>query len=468
MLLLPLEVGSWKMESGRRKVEDGKWKTEGGRWKAEDKLELEVGTLKAYSAKNFNFGLDVLGKRHMGLFSGNWKSQPNELLSAFCFPRLRSLTFQQLASNWGGGVPTREIADVQRLGVVVGHAWAHAGVSGPGSGRLYSWLYMCAAQHLIWTDLQELAPYSPVDQAYVRLMSTGVRIVVAPATMATLAVPCQMDNKTSVGMELFVACTDAVQTARLATRLALAQAQAPQLLLLRLLRRPAMLSLITGKTLGVSKLVAPTIVWRDQFLRSGVDESAGFSGRMQALLANIITKGILPITGAGNLHENGIDAWPANFASTANGASAALPELLVVGGVLTDSGTDGAGNGVRVYSYDTAKNLPHVYAPAYNVLVADGNLRGDHPPSGTRSTMGTSDSAALTAGLAAYYLKLAQAGVYDFAQTPIGLKNWIISQAWERNPGVPAIWSGVIPDDNACEWTPPALVKRGLGAIMAR
>ncbi|KFY94278.1 hypothetical protein V500_03359 [Pseudogymnoascus sp. VKM F-4518 (FW-2643)] len=237
----------------------------------------------------------------------------------------------------------------------------------------------------------------------------------------------------------------------------------------------AMLSLITGKTLGVSKLVAPTIVRvprrvirqgamggatfedyieglgkicddltttstvvkglllmslafpRDQFLRSGFDESAGFSGRMQALLANIITKGILPITGAGNLHENGIDAWPANFAGTANGASAALPELLVVGGVLTDSGTDGAGNGVRVYSYDTAKNLPHVYAPAYNVLVAD-----------------------------------------DFAQTPIGLKNWIISQAWERKPGVPAIWSGVIPDDNACEWTPPALVKRGLDAIMAR
>lgn len=85
-----------------------------------------------------------------------------------------------------------------------------------------------------------------------------------------------------------------------------------------------------------------------------------------------------------------------------------------------------------------------------------------------KTSQGTSDSAALTTGLAAYYLKLAQAGVYDFPQTPIGPKNWIISQAWERKPGIPGIWSGVILDDNACEWTPPAPAKRGLDAIMAR
>lgn len=52
-------------------------------------------------------------------------------------------------------------------------------------------------------------------------MSTGVRIVVARPTMATLAVPRQMGKKTFVGMELSVACTDAVQMARHATRLAL-------------------------------------------------------------------------------------------------------------------------------------------------------------------------------------------------------------------------------------------------------
>lgn len=110
----------------------------------------------------------------------------------------------------------------------------------------------------------------------------------------------------------------------------------------------AMLSLITGKTLSVSKRVAPIVVRvprrairkgggggatyedyieglgkicddltttstvvkglllmslsfkRKRFLRKGVDKSAGFSGRMQALLANIIRKGILPITGTGN------------------------------------------------------------------------------------------------------------------------------------------------------------------------
>lgn len=110
----------------------------------------------------------------------------------------------------------------------------------------------------------------------------------------------------------------------------------------------SMLSLITGKTLGVSKGVAPIIVRvprratrkgnsgsstfedyieglgkicddltatgnsvkglllmsllfpRNLFLRSGVDESAGFSRRMKALLAYIIKNGILPVVGAGN------------------------------------------------------------------------------------------------------------------------------------------------------------------------
>lgn len=108
-----------------------------------------------------------------------------------------------------------------------------------------------------------------------------------------------------------------------------------------------MLSLVTGELMGVSKGVQPTLVrmprrrtgegsggatfedWieglsrinddlegssdetsaiilmatffpRRRFQVQGQDQSAGFSGRMRQLLLDLVSKGALPITGAGN------------------------------------------------------------------------------------------------------------------------------------------------------------------------
>ncbi|PON19210.1 hypothetical protein C2W62_03895, partial [Candidatus Entotheonella serta] len=39
---------------------------------------------------------------------------------------------------------------------------------------------------------------------------------------------------------------------------------------------------------------------RSQLVRNRVDYSAGFSGRMQQLLEDQVSKGVLPVTGSGN------------------------------------------------------------------------------------------------------------------------------------------------------------------------
>lgn len=105
-----------------------------------------------------------------------------------------------------------------------------------------------------------------------------------------------------------------------------------------------MLSLVTGKTVGVSKSAKPVIIRmprrnslggatpedyieglskvnddlqgkstearaillmsllfpRSLFMRDRVDQSAGFSGRMQQLLADLGQRGVLIVTGSGN------------------------------------------------------------------------------------------------------------------------------------------------------------------------
>ncbi|KAJ6438808.1 Copalyl diphosphate synthase-like protein [Purpureocillium lavendulum] len=117
---------------------------------------------------------------------------------------------------------------------------------------------------------------------------------------------------------------------------------------------------------------------RVKFVRNKVDYSAGFSGRMEQLLNNLVTKGVVPVTGAGNGQSGKIDGWPANFG--AKGGT--VPELLVVGGI--DSLAF-----YRYGNYDPAKGLPHVYAPGDHVKAADWNkILWDSSP--LKDTMGTS------------------------------------------------------------------------------
>ncbi|KAI1090773.1 peptidase S8/S53 domain-containing protein [Rostrohypoxylon terebratum] len=251
----------------------------------------------------------------------------------------------------------------------------------------------------------------------------------------------------------------------------------------------AMLSLVTGKTLGISKGVKPYIIrmprrhipgplqegrpghatnedWLEgvsrvndhlaerirtakaitllafhipqrSFHRNGVDHSAGFDARMRFLLMDLVRKGALPITGSGNAFKPTIDGFPANYGRSDYDP---IPEVLVVRGVHPTSFN-------LAYQTDFAQGLPHIFAPALNVRCAEGNhdlwniskfRRGD----------GTSCAAAITAGLAAYVLRLGQVNSdHTILNTPLSLKNYILSLSWSRmidhGRPLPAIWNGL-------------------------
>ncbi|KAI1390516.1 peptidase S8/S53 domain-containing protein [Hypoxylon trugodes] len=263
----------------------------------------------------------------------------------------------------------------------------------------------------------------------------------------------------------------------------------------------AMLSLVTGERLGVSKAVKPYLVrvprcrvptvtsgnassgatlehWleavskvcdhltetsaetkaimlmafqveRKALVRHGVDHAKGFDCRIFFLLQNLVSMGVLPITGAGNNTQMGnkIDGLPANFGRT--NYERQIPELLVVGGIHTTEFN-------LVAQTDFDRGLPHIFAPAFGLRVANGNYaqwaRRDGKDGEYRGTKGSSCAAAITAGLAAYFWRLVQIGSLGLAdKSPLGLKNYIISDElkWSRCSDVhgrelPAIWNGAI------------------------
>lgn len=120
------------------------------------------------------------------------------------------------------------------------------------------------------------------------------------------------------------------------------------------------------------------------------DESFGFEWRLHTLLEQIMAKGTIVVTGAGNLQSATIDGWPQNFGKTTGALR--LDELIVVGAVTPG---EPGGQDVLVYgSTDTINGLPHVYAPGYNMKVADGNRQlwsADQTEGIYRTGKGTSD-----------------------------------------------------------------------------
>ncbi|OTA53054.1 hypothetical protein K449DRAFT_402198 [Hypoxylon sp. EC38] len=163
---------------------------------------------------------------------------------------------------------------------------------------------------------------------------------------------------------------------------------------------------------------------RSMFMRDGIDKSDGFAARMRFLLKDLVSKGVLPVTGTGNNTQTGtvIDGFPANYGRKDYDP---IPEILVVGGVHS-----------TVFALcsqtDFDHGLPHIFAPGAGVKCADGNC-----------------AAAITVGLAAYFLRLAQIGHLKIDKSPLGLKNYIISNGlkWSRadhkGRELPAIWNGV-------------------------
>ncbi|KAI1445085.1 peptidase S8/S53 domain-containing protein [Annulohypoxylon stygium] len=252
----------------------------------------------------------------------------------------------------------------------------------------------------------------------------------------------------------------------------------------------AMLSLVTGKLLGISKGVKPYLVrvprrhipghsrggrpghatnedWlegisrvndhlakssnttkaitllafhipRRSFRRNGVDHSAGFDTRMRFLLKDLVLKGVLPITGSGNAFERTIDGFPANYGRSDYDP---IPEVLVVRGVHPTSFD-------LAFQTDFDRGLPHIFAPALNIRCAEGNHRFWESGTLTRRGDGTSCAAAITAGLAAYLLRLGQVSSnHNIQNTPLGLKNNILSLSWSRMEDhgrqLPAVWNGL-------------------------
>ncbi|KAM5343783.1 hypothetical protein ACJ41O_012320 [Fusarium nematophilum] len=196
------------------------------------------------------------------------------------------------------------------------------------------------------------------------------------------------------------------------------------------------------------------------------DTSLGFELRLFTILQDIMAKGALVVTGAGNEPSLTIDGWPQNYAKS--GEQLSLPDLLVVGATSRGDPADinfRTGHG----STDLENNLPHVYAPGYRVTVAEGSTHmWEWEEFRTRQSSGTSDAAALTAGLAVYLLNLARHGELknnDGTSVPPtiqGIRGYIIDKSWSRGMiNIASLWldrngifNGVDLNNRACKWNP--------------
>jgi hypothetical protein len=180
----------------------------------------------------------------------------------------------------------------------------------------------------------------------------------------------------------------------------------------------------------------------------------GFAIRHKALLTSLASKGAVLITGTGNGGDSTIDGWPANHGKA--DSEWYVPSLIVVGGEWSDA-SNPFGN------THFSEGLPHIYAPAApSIRVADSDeSTWEYFP--LRDTRGTSCSAAFTAGMAAYYLRLGQLGtLLDNPPTlnlgPDKIKEVMLELAWSRTsqqgPTRNGISNGIEGRNNAPEWSP--------------
>lgn len=119
----------------------------------------------------------------------------------------------------------------------------------------------------------------------------------------------------------------------------------------------------------------------------GEDESDGFRVRLWQLLTALVNKGVLPITGSGNLRGATTggpwpDQWPAAYGFVPSRATdlTTIDEILVVGGVNVPAGD--------IYASTIVDNrgIPHMYAPASPIQCAAATA-GQH----LKTSAGTSD-----------------------------------------------------------------------------
>jgi hypothetical protein len=269
-----------------------------------------------------------------------------------------------------------------------------------------------------------------------------------------------------------------------------------------------MLSLVAGKTVGVAKNINPIIVrmpcrphatienypeamqgsdWIDalglindeldgtspkvvlmasgwksaQFPGpDGQDQFDGFILRHKDLLDSLASKGAILVTGSGNDGAARVFVVPAIYGKPELG-SQHVSSLIVAGGVWADGVSGLKGDS------EPAAGVPHVYAPGYGVYsVAQRDLWKPEFNNGIMTTSGTSCSAALTAGLAAYYIRLAQLGLVDSATSSQAIKDLIVKTSWSRKDIFdhprPGVWNGADVVSPANEWTPNGASRRSL------
>ncbi|KAK2808540.1 hypothetical protein FQN50_004571 [Emmonsiellopsis sp. PD_5] len=186
----------------------------------------------------------------------------------------------------------------------------------------------------------------------------------------------------------------------------------------------------------------------------GRDDSDGFRIRLRDLLRELIRRGVYPVTGAGNGGKSSVDGWPAAFGKP--NTNDYVPGLIVVGAV-TNSGEK-----LALTNTDTA-GLPHVWAPGYQVNCAAAVELEAPYRHGSGTSQGmiklpsykvnrfsltflfAKKASAITAGLAAYFLKLSQIKKKIDVSTPEKMKHYILDKAWERQDGLKAIYNGAKP-----------------------
>ncbi|WEW61610.1 hypothetical protein PRK78_007101 [Emydomyces testavorans] len=189
-----------------------------------------------------------------------------------------------------------------------------------------------------------------------------------------------------------------------------------------------------------------------------VDNSDMFRTRLRDLLKVLIRKGVLPVTGSGNLSRRQIDGWPASFGKS-NAGEDYIPELLVAGAVYVDgsmwpnSGTDPEG-------------IPHIWAPGVDIKCATGMVEFNRENI-YKATSGTSLASATTAGLAAYFLGLFRDSKYGVdVSTPQKLKDYILSLAHPRKNNLKVVWNGAYPlEYGLCPVRPRAVGTQSSGPI---
>lgn len=168
----------------------------------------------------------------------------------------------------------------------------------------------------------------------------------------------------------------------------------------------------------------------------------GFFSRYLELLESLASKGAILVTGTGNENEPRIHGVPASYGKPGFG-DLHVPSLLVMGGVSPD-GTIAYGN----TEFDAG--LPHAYAPGFAIRAADSD-KSFWPDNDMKNTAGTSCSAAFTAGLAAYYLRMSQLGAtidgQQIKSDPQSMKDFIVGGAWSRGDidgrPRPGVWNKV-------------------------